>query len=74
MDRHELAVIIEDHDLEEPAGPIGADVEVTVALVEHADSVTDGVFDVQIVDAVLAGVISDLRQRRLPCRYRSRAR
>ncbi len=67
MDRHEVAVVIEDHDLQEPAGSVGSDVEITVALVEYADGVADRVLDVEIIDSVLAGVVSDLHVRRLPC-------
>lgn len=67
VDRHEVAVVIEDHDLQEPAGSVGSDVEITVALVEYADGVADRVLDVEIIDAVLAGVVSDLRESRLSC-------
>lgn len=67
MDRHEVAVVIEDYDLQEPAGSVGSDGEITVALVEHADDVADRVLNVEIIDAVLAGVVSDLHERRLAC-------
>jgi hypothetical protein len=68
VDRHKSAVVIEDHDLKKPTGPVGSDVEVTVVLVEHANGVADRVLDVRIVDAVLASVVGDLHGRRLPCR------
>ncbi len=67
MDGYGLAVIIEDDDFKEPTGSIGTDVEVSVALVEYADSVAYRVLDVQISGAVLTGVVRDLHGRRLPC-------
>ncbi len=61
MDGNELAVVVKDDDFKESAGSVGANVEIAVALAEHADSVPYRVLDIQIVDAVLAGVVSDLR-------------
>ena len=60
MDRHRLAVIVENDDLKEPAGPVGTDVEVTVALAHYADGVADCVLDVVVGNAVLTGVVRDL--------------
>ena len=36
MDCHGLAVVVENDDLKEPAGPVATDVEVTVALAHYA--------------------------------------
>lgn len=67
VDRHWLAVVVEDNDLKEPARAVGADVEITVALIKHADSVVHRVFYVGIFDAVLAGSVRNLHLCRLPC-------
>lgn len=72
VDRHEAAVVIEDHDLQEPAGSVGSDVEITVALVEYADGVADRVLDVEISDSVLTGVVSDLHVAGYPASPASR--
>ena len=48
MDRHRLAVVVENDDLKEPTGPVGTDVEVTVALAHYADGVADCVLDVLV--------------------------
>lgn len=61
MDRHQLAVVVQNDDLKEPAGPISADVELAVTLVHHADSVADCVLDVLVDNAVLVGIGRDLR-------------
>ena len=67
MDRHRLAVVVENDDLEEPAGPVGTDVEVTVALAHYADGVADCVLDVLVGNTVLTSVVRDLPLCRLPC-------
>jgi len=67
VDGDGLALVVEDYYFKKPAGSIGADVEVSVALVEHADGVAYRVLDVQTTDAVLVGVVRDLHGRRLPC-------
>lgn len=67
MDRHRLAVVIENNDLKESAGSVGTDVEVTVALAHDADSVADCVLDVFVSNVVFTGVVRDLHMRRLPC-------
>ena len=78
MDRHRLAVVVENDDLEEPAGPVGTDVEVTVALAHYADGVADCVLDVLVGNTVLTSVVRDLpyagylahpSPRKLPCNY-----
>lgn len=45
MNRYRLAVVVEDDDFKEPAGPVGSDVEITVALAEHAYGVPDRVLE-----------------------------
>lgn len=67
MDGYGSAVVIEDDDLEQPAGTVSTDVEIAVAVVDHTDGVADGVLDVGIVDAVLASGVRDLHSGRLPC-------
>jgi len=67
VDHDRFAIVIENDDLEKPAGSVGADVEVAVALAEHADGVSYGVFHVQISDAVLACGVINLHVCRLPC-------
>ena len=67
MDRHRLAVVVENDDLKEPAGPVGTDVEITVALAHYADGVADCVFDVLVGNTVLTGVVRDLALCRLSC-------
>ena len=66
-----LAVVVEDDGFEEAAGSVSADVEVTVALIEHPDGVAycvlDVVLDVEVDDAVFTGVVRDLHRCRLPC-------
>lgn len=53
MDRHRLALVVEDDDLKESTGSVGTDVEVTVALADNADGVSHRMFYVEISDAVL---------------------
>jgi hypothetical protein len=60
VDGHRLAVVIEDDDLEQPARVISTDVEIAASLVDHADGVANGVLDVGVFDAVLAGGVRDL--------------
>jgi len=48
VDRHRLAVAVENDNLKESAGPVGTDVEVTVALAHHPDGVADCVLDVLV--------------------------
>lgn len=48
MDRHGVAVVIENDDLEEPARPVGTDVEVTVALAQYAHGIADCMLDVLV--------------------------
>jgi hypothetical protein len=74
-----VAVVVENDDLKAPAGPVGSDVEVTVALAHYADGVADCVLDVLVGNTVLTGVIRDLHlcrllarppPRKLPCAVR----
>ncbi len=67
MDRHRLAVVVENDDLKEPASPVGTDVEVTVASAHYADGIADCVLDVLVGNTMLAGVVRDLNLRKLPC-------
>ncbi len=67
MDRNELSVVIENDDLKEPAGSVGTDVEIAIALAHNADGVADCVLDVLVVNTVLAGVVGDLHLCRLSC-------
>ena len=62
-----LAVVVEDDGFEEAAGSVSADVEVAVALIEHADGVAYRVLDVEITDAMFTGVVRDLHGCRLAC-------
>jgi len=62
-----LAIVVDDDDFKEPAGSVGADVEVAVALVEHTDGVAHRVLNVQVTDAVFPGGVRDLHECRLPC-------
>lgn len=57
----------EQRPLEESAGPVGTDVEFTVALAHYADGVADRVLDVFVGNTVLAGVVGDLHLCRLTC-------
>ncbi len=41
MDRHRLAVVVENNDLKEPAGPVSTDVEVTVGTREQLQQAAD---------------------------------
>jgi hypothetical protein len=79
VDRHRLAVVVENDDLKEPAGPVGADVEVTVALAHYADGVADCVLDALVGNTVLtalsaistyAGCLARPPPRKLPCAVR----
>lgn len=67
MDRYRLAVVVEDDDFEEPPCPVGSNVEITVALTEHANGVPDCVLDVLVGNTMFAGVVRDLNFRRLTC-------
>jgi hypothetical protein len=67
MDGYGLAVVVEDDDFKEAAGSVSADVEVAVALIEHADGVAYRVLDVEITDAMFTGVVRDLHGCRLAC-------
>lgn len=67
MYRHGLSIIVEDNDLKKPTSPVGADIEVTVTLVEHADGVSYRMFYVEISDTVLTRAVGDLHICRVPC-------
>lgn len=67
MYRHGLSILVEDDDLKKPTGSVGTNVEVTIALVEHADGVSYRVLNVEVSDTVLARVVGDLHVCRLPC-------
>ncbi|MGH3556780.1 MAG: hypothetical protein ACRDTK_04675 [Mycobacterium sp.] len=67
MNRHRLAVVVENDDLEEPAGPVGTDVEIKVALAYYAEGVAHCVLDVLVGNTMLTGGVRDLDLRRLPC-------
>ena len=60
MDRHRLAVIVEDDDLKEPADSVCSDVEVTIVLAHDTDSVANCVLNILVGNTVLAGVVRDL--------------
>ncbi|UNX56199.1 hypothetical protein MF406_08395 [Georgenia sp. TF02-10] len=62
VDCHGLTVVVDNDHLNEPASPVGADVQVAVALADHTDGVTYCVLDVEIRDAVLARVVGDSAQ------------
>ncbi|WP_219069554.1 hypothetical protein [Candidatus Mycobacterium methanotrophicum] len=72
MDRHGLAVVVENDDLKEPASAVGTDVEVTVGPADYADGIVDCVLDVLVGNTVLTGVVRDLHLRKLPCLSRLR--
>lgn len=67
VDGNGLAVCVKDDYLKESADPVGAYVEITVALVEHAEGISDRVFNIQIVDTMLASIVGNLHICRLPC-------
>lgn len=67
VNRHRQAIVIEDDDLQQAAGPVGTDVEVTATLTHYADGVADRMLDVLVGNTVLAGVVRDLRERRVTC-------
>lgn len=56
MDRHWLAVVVEGEDFQEPAGPVGTDVEITITLAHNADGIAACVLDVLTGNTVLARV------------------
>lgn len=60
MDRHWLAVVVEDDDLKESTATVGTDVKVTGTLAHYADGVADCVHDVLIGNAVPTSVVRDL--------------
>ena len=67
MDGYGLTIVVDDDDFKEPAGSVGADVEVAGALVEHTDGIAHRVLDVQVTDAVLPSGARDLHECKLPC-------
>ncbi len=67
MDRHWLAVVVENDDLKELAGSVSTDVEVTVALADYVDGVADRVLDVLVGNTVFSGAVGNLHLCRLPC-------
>ncbi len=67
MDRHRLAVVVKGDDFQEPPGPVGTDVEITIALAHNADGIADCVLDVLVGNTVLARAVRDLHLCRLPC-------
>ena len=67
MDRHRLAVVVEHDDFQEPAGPVGTNVEITVTLAHYAEGVANCVLDVLVGNTVLARVVRDLHLCRLSC-------
>ena len=73
MDRHRLAVIVEDDDLQEPAGSVCSDVEVTVALAHDTDSVANCVLNILVGNTVLAGIVRDLHTMQVTLRTSSSA-
>lgn len=54
MDRHGLAIVIEDNDLKQSTGTVGADIKVPVTLADHTDRAADRVLDVSIYAGYLA--------------------
>ena len=67
MYRYQLAVVIENDDLKEPAGPVGTDVETAVALTHYTNGVADRMLDVLVGNAMLTRVVRDLHQCKVPC-------
>ena len=55
-----LGVIVEDHELEEPAGSVRANDEIPAVAWHDSYGVADGVLHVFVEDAVLASAIGDL--------------
>ena len=68
MDRHRLAVIVEDDDLKKPAGSVCSDVEVTIALAHDTDSVANCVLNILVGNTVLAGVVRDFHTMQVTLR------
>jgi len=67
VDRHRLAVVVEHNDFQEPAGPVGTNVEITVALAHYAEGVANCVLDVFVGNTVFTRVVRDLHLCRLLC-------
>jgi hypothetical protein len=59
-DRLLVRVIVEDHDLQEPAGAVRADDEIPPVAGDDSYGVSDGVLHVFVGDAVLASAVGDL--------------
>jgi hypothetical protein len=59
-DRLLVRVIVEDHDLQEPAGAVRADDEIPPVAGDDSYGVSDGVLHVFVADAVLASAVGDL--------------
>jgi len=67
VDRHRLAVVVEHDDFQEPASPVGTNVEITVTLAHYAEGVANCVLDVLVGNTVFTRVVRDLHPCRLPC-------
>lgn len=59
-DGHLLRVIVEDHDLEQPAGAVRTNDEIPPVAWDDSYGVSDGVLRVFVEDAVLASAVGDL--------------
>jgi hypothetical protein len=55
-----LRVVVEDHNLHEPARPVRADDEIPPVARNDSYGMSDGVLHVFVVDAVLARAIGDV--------------
>jgi hypothetical protein len=55
-----LRVIVEDHDLQEPAGAVRANDKIPPVAWDDSQGVSDGVLHVFVEDAVLASTVGDL--------------
>lgn len=53
-------VVVEDDDLQEPSAAVWTDVENPVTVQDGADGVSYGVVNVVVVNAMLAGTVSNL--------------
>jgi len=67
MDRHRIAVVVEDDNLKQPPVRSAPMYRSRFALAGHPDGVVDCVLDVLVGNAVLTGVVHDLDLCRLPC-------
>jgi len=55
-----IRVIVENHDLKQPASSIRSDDEISPLAGNHPQRIADGMLDVFVADAVLSRAVRDL--------------